>query len=226
LLIEARLEAVALETTAARGAMADGDLPGPAADPRAAQGGPEGRNVFALTIGAALLREESMTISGTDVRVSGSTGMIFEIGYQRWFTDRVAFETSFVLRGLEGSTTYTTEVVRSEGSLVLGTTLGVRYTRPFTSSRRLLLGAGVGAGVYLGLTSGTTIGPDVGGGDAVEFVPGARVKLSLDYFPSRRLLMGLSAGYTQLGQFRHLVAGRRTFSGPDLSFTVGFGWGR
>jgi hypothetical protein len=60
---------------------------------------------------------------------------------------------------------------------------------------------------------------------AAEYVPGGRVRLSLDYLPTHGLLLGLEAGYSQIGRFHRFIGGRRDYSGLEAALTVGFGWG-
>jgi hypothetical protein len=77
--------------------------------------------------------------------------------------------------------------------------------------------------------AGTTVSSS-GGGDkqesgAAEYVPGGRVRLSLDYFPTRRLMLGLDVGYSQIGRFHRFIGPRRDYSGPEAALSVGYGWG-
>lgn len=226
---EARLAPVRLEATAARGpgaAAEDGiDVsPRPAPEP-----GPADRNVAVLSLGAVALRGDHGTANGTEVSSSATAGMLLELGYRRWFTDRLAVEGSFHFRGLEGEATRQGDTTTSRGSLVMGLMAGARYTIPLSSRRGLSLGVGGAAGAYMGV-AGTTV-TTTGSSEkkesgSAEYVPGGRVRLSLDYFPTRRLLLGLDAGYSQIGRFHRFIGGRRDYSGFEAALTVGFGWGR
>ena len=228
-LSESRLEPVPLEATAARGTMAGPELDGldlPSQPP--APGGPGVRNVVVLGIGAVALRGDDGVVSGAQVHTPPGAGSLVELGYRRSFTDWLAVEGSFQFRGLEGESTHAGEVSTSRGSLVMGLTVGVRYTRPL-SRHGLFLGVGGAAGAYMGVagttvtTSGSSEKQESG---AAEYVPGGRVRISLDYFPTRRLLLGIDAGYSQIGRFNRFIGPRRDYSGPEAALTVGFGWGR
>jgi hypothetical protein len=223
---EGKLETVALETTVARGsAPHDGDGPDvPMAEPAPTPGAPTGRNVMVVSAGGAYLPRDHGTAAGT--------GMVLELGYQRWLTDRFALQFDFLLRGMEGSSSTATDTgtttTSETGSGVAGMTLGVKYAYPISPRNGLFLGLGASAGAYAGFngsttTEGTTRTHESG---TMQWVPGARVRLSLDYFVTRRFLLGVSAGYSQIGKFRSLIGSRRNYSGPEAALTFGFGWGR
>jgi len=224
---EARLAPVALEATAARGPGAGAELDGVDLPPREPlPRGPADRNVIALSLGGVSLRGDDGAVGTAQVHTSGGAGMLFELGYRRWFTDRIGIEASFQFRGLEGEATHSGDVSTSRGSLVLGMTVGAKYTHPLSARHGLFLGVGGAAGAYMGVAGSTT--SSSGGtqeSGAAEYVPGGRVRLSLDYFPTRRLLLGVEAGYSQMARFKSFVGGRRDYSGPEAAVTIGFGWG-
>jgi hypothetical protein len=230
---EGKLETVALETTLARGPAPDGDGPNvPMALPQPTPGAPTGRNVIVLSLGGAYLPGDRGTVAGSEIRAPDGTTIMLEMGYQRWLTDRFALEVGFLARGLEGSEKNeaggANPVSTSSGSILSGVTLGAKYAYPIWPRRGLFLGVTGAAGAYAGINSSTTMEGDtvVNDSGTIQWVPGARLRLSLDYFVTRRFLLGVGVGYSQIGRFQKFVGARRDYSGPEAVLTFGFGWGR
>ena len=111
---------------------------------------------------------------------------------------------------------------------VTGLTVGVKYAYPLSPRNGLFLGAGLAAGAYAGINGSSTTqnNQKVNDSGKIEYVPGARLRLSLDYFVTRHVLLGVSVGYSQIGKFQEFVGPRRDYSGPEAALTFGFGWGR
>jgi hypothetical protein len=223
---EGKLEAVALETTVARGTApaVDGDGPDtPMALPAPTRGAPSGRNVVVLSAGGVYLRRDP----GAEKSADG-TGMIIEPGYQRWLTDRVALQLSFPMRGMQGASSSSDGQDSSSGSFVFGTMFGAQYSYPIAPRQGLFLGVGMAVGALAGVNfeSVEQSGKEDSDKGDWEWAPAARLRVSLDYFVTRRFLIGANLGYSQIGKFRKSVGGRRDYSGPEAAMTFGFGWGR
>lgn len=229
---EAGLEPVPLEATAARGPGADpldGELE-PAA-PAARTGSLAGRSLLTVTLGGATLQGDHGIVTQCNpqcaevpVRASDQVGGLFELGYERWFTDRIALEAGALARGIQGDEQQVGNQKTSQGSMVLGMTLGAKYTHPLVPRRGVYLSAGGSAGAFLGV-HGTSTGSNKSSSHESEWAPGARLRLSLDYFPLRRLLLRLGGGYDQIGRFHRFIGARRDYSGFDFALSFGYGWG-
>jgi len=220
---EGKLETVALETTVARGSV-DGDGPDtPMALPAPTAGAPSGRNVIVLSGGGIYLARDP----GAE-RSADGTGILIEPGYQRWLTDRVALQLSFPMRGMEGTASSSEGQESSSGSFVFGTMFGAQYSYPIAPRRGLFLGVGAAVGALAGVNfeSVEQSGKEDSDKGDWQWAPAARLRVSLDYFVTRRFLVGVGLGYSQIGKFRRSVGGRRDYSGPEAAMTFGFGWGR
>jgi hypothetical protein len=105
--------------------------------------------------------------------------------------------------------------------------LGVRG-HPLRASRgafRPYLAAS--AGPAIGLTEGVFTGGGIEViGSHSQTTLFAHLGVGLDYFPARSFALGVSGGYNQLANFSQPVGSQKDHSGPEVSFSFGWLFGR
>ena len=194
-------------------------------EPAPRAGAPKGRNVFVLGTGGAYLpRGHVKTKGGADQRIGPDEGLLLELGYQRWLTDRIALDSSFQVRSLHLLVNPVTDELDPLNYSLVGLTVGARYSHPIIAGRGIFLGAGADVGVY----RARVLEAGEGGAPATHrllWVPGTRVKASLSAFVSRRVQLGVEGRYAWIAHLRRVVKGRADYSGAELAFTLGFCWG-
>jgi hypothetical protein len=219
-----RLAPLDVEATVARGESLEGDgEEAPMAEPAPRAGVPRDRNVVLLRMGRVHLPPAHVrTESGASRRLGVDDGLLLEVGYQRWLTDRVSIGASTFVRGLHFLTNPNTQELDPVNYGLVGVALGAKYSVPLFPGRGFFLGAGLDAVLYRGVMKQTSSG----GAHDMIWVPGARARLSLDVFVSPRVLLGLDVGYSQMGRFRNAVEARRDQSGLEAAMMFGLCWGR
>jgi hypothetical protein len=222
---EARLAAVQLEPTAARGGEGDLVVPATAGQPPSA-GVARGRQAVSLTLGGTLLGGPSSAVDGSQATTSATANLLATVGYAYWVGDRVALKASAGVRSAHGDETSAGGTKTTNGAAIASLLVGAKLGAPLGAARQVFVSGALDAGVLIGATDSET----TGGGTTqttthVESKPALRLGLGADWFPLRHLVLGVDLGYLFAQEFEQPIASRRSYSGFDAGISAGFAWG-
>lgn len=193
-------------------------VPAPPQYPRAGRHG--------IELGFGLLDHTAATVTagtgGTTTTTSGG-GIGGSLTYTYWLADDLGLSAHVGVVSVDATVSAAGGESDVRSASVIPVMFGVKY-QPFrfrgADRVRPYLAAAVGP--FVGSDAAVSAGT---GGASVashtETALGGRAAIGIDFLASRRVMLGLGAGYRLMADFQQPVGGRRDYSGAELTLAVG-----
>ena len=201
----------AVEATRARGG------------PEAPRSGLAGRHQIDVRTGLWNTSDSDSTTIGTG-SIDQSVGLNYTHYLREHFAVTFGVQTASVVLGTSTGPSGTFAGTAALVAVPVGVRWHPRRSR-FSGAFRPYVSAK--AGPAFGMTQGVFLGSSpslVGSHRQTTFFTHGGV--GFDYFPARSFVIGLSAGYNQMGNFSQPVGLQKNHSGPEVNFSLGFLFGR
>ena len=186
------------------------------------------RHALAVNLGAwsptADVRVEA--IPGTLTTSVGGDGLLGGVSYAYFLEEDIALSVSVNVHDVDLSTEIVPGRVSTHSAAVGCVLFGLQYYVPASTragSVRPYLGGGIG--VYNGDQDDVVVGTIVAVSSRSAHAFGGRLGVGVDFGLGRHFLLGVATKYHLMTDFGQPIAGRRNYSGPEFSGSIGFVFG-
>lgn len=182
-----------------------------------------GRHAIELGVGVAGGTTASISAGPGGATTEAGTAVSGALSYSYWIAERVAITAQVGVASVDATVSSGTTSSSVRSATVVPLLFGAKY-QPFSIAgaerlRPYLSGA---IGPFIGTDAGVgTQGGTATVGSRTEVALGGRIGAGLDLLVSRRVMLGVGAGYRLMADFAQPIGGDRNYSGADFVLSVG-----